>query len=468
MVIEPQQNRYPVYSAAQIRAAEAPLLAAEAPGENRLMQRAAYAVARETIRLLKSQGKPVAGAKILVVAGPGGNGGDALYAAHFLQHRGVKPTVLLASGSTNYPEALAALGQVDLVSSETCRWQEYSVIIDGLLGLGARLPLREENAQLVQAINDAGCSVVAVDLPSGLDPDTGAADPHVGAVKAAVTVTFAGLKPAHVFADCGKIIIHNVGFTPAQTVATVVLGLDWWPVPGPQSHKYTGGVLGVYAGSDDYPGAAILAVAGAVAATSPLVRYLGVCKQQVLAAFPSVVTKPGEVDAWVTGPGGFARHLLAAPIPVLLDAEAFSLPGIVPQIASRSAFTVLTPHDGEYHRLTGHKVGADRLAAAAELARATNAVVVLKGKATVVSDGTEHVIVPASASWAATPGSGDVLSGIIGALIAAQPSLNAVVQAVRAHADAAAKLGRPGTALEIAGLLPQVLGEYLSSAPAGE
>jgi hydroxyethylthiazole kinase-like uncharacterized protein yjeF len=207
-----------------------------------------------------------------------------------------------------------------------------------------------------------------------------------------------------------------------------------WPVPRPHDDKYSQGVVGVLAGSAAYPGAAILCAGAAVAATSGMVRYAGAAAAQVVSHWPEVVAAPsaadaGRVQAWAVGPGlgtddaalAALTHALRSDVPVIVDADALTLLAAHQHLLrNRSAPTVLTPHAGEYERFDLGPVGSDRVGATRRLAEALGAVVLLKGHVTVIAlpSGATYLN-PAGGSWAATAGSGDVLSGIIGALLAA-------------------------------------------------
>ena len=150
------------------------------------------------------------------------------------------------------------------------------LVIDGVVGISGSGPLRPAAAEVFAAVDDAGIPVVAVDIPSGVDVQTGAANGP--AVRAALTVTFGGLKPVHALGDCGRVELVDIGL---DLPPTDVLGFEAadvaarWPVPGPNDDKYTQGVTGVLAGSATYPGAAVLCTGAAVAATSGMVRYAG-------------------------------------------------------------------------------------------------------------------------------------------------------------------------------------------------
>jgi ADP-dependent NAD(P)H-hydrate dehydratase / NAD(P)H-hydrate epimerase len=296
--------------------------------------------------------------------------------------------------------------------------------------------------------------VVAVDIPSGIDVQTGAAGgPHV---RATLTVTFGGLKPVHALGDCGRVELVDIGL---ELPPTDVLGFDTadvgsrWPLPGPKDDKYTQGVTGILAGSATYPGAAVLCTGAAVAATSGMVRYAGSAAAEVVSHWPEVVAAPsagaaGRVQAWAVGPGlgtddaGAAAlwFALETDLPVIVDADGLTILAAHPDLVSgRNAATVLTPHAGEFARLAGAPPGDDRVDATRKLADQLGVTVLLKGNVTVIAEpGGPVYLNPAGQSWAATAGSGDVLSGIIGALLAAGlPAGEAAAAAAFVHARAA-------------------------------
>lgn len=445
------------YTADQIRAAEAPVLAALPAGA--LMRRAAAGLAAAVAAELRRRTGGVTGRVVCAVVGSGDNGGDALWAAALLRRRGAGAyAVLLDPGHTHLP-ALAAFRAaggrvVAAVPAGT------DLVIDGVVGISGSGPLRPAAAAVFAAADSAGVPVVAVDIPSGIDVHTGAITGP--AVRAALTVTFGGLKPVHALADCGRVELVDIGL---DLPASDLLGLEApdvsarWPVPGPHDDKYTQGVVGVLAGSAAYPGAAILCTGAAVAATSGMVRYAGTAAAEVVAHWPEVVAAPsgpeaGRVQAWVVGPGlgtdeaafSALTFALSSELPVIVDADALTMLARHPHLVSaRVAPTVLTPHAGEYERLAAGigappKVGDDRVGAARRLATELGAVVLLKGNRTVVVDGESGVgyLSPAGGSWAATAGSGDVLSGIIGALLAASLApAEAAAAAAFVHARAA-------------------------------
>lgn len=440
------------YSAEAIRAAEAPLLASLPDGA--LMRRAAHGLATSVAAELRRRTGGVAGRRVCAVVGSGDNGGDALWAATLLRRRGVAATAVLLNPDRAHRKGLAALRAsggrvVDIVPADT------DLVLDGVVGISASGSLRPGAAELFADVEARGIPVVAVDVPSGIDVDTGAAaGPHV---EAALTVTFGGLKPVHALGDCGTVELVDIGLA---LDASEVRGLEAadvaarWPVPGPHDDKYTQGVTGVLAGSATYPGAAILCTGAAVAATSGMVRYAGTAAAQVVDHWPEVVATSnavaaGRVQAWVVGPGigtddaGAAAlwFALDTDLPVIVDADALTILAAHPElVAGRAAPTLLTPHAGEFGRLAGHPPGDDRVAATRKLAAAFGATVLLKGNVTVIADPTGAVFLnPAGQSWAATAGSGDVLSGIIGTLLAAGlPPGEAAAMAAFVHARAAA------------------------------
>jgi hydroxyethylthiazole kinase-like uncharacterized protein yjeF len=443
------------YCVDAIRDAEAPLLASLPDGA--LMRRAAFGLATEIIGELTARTGGVAGRRVCAVVGSGDNGGDALWAATFLRRRGAAADAVLLNAERTHRDGLAAFRKaggriVENVLPAT------DLVIDGVVGISGSGPLRPAAAEVFAGVRDAGIPVVAVDIPSGVDVATGAITGP--AVRAALTVTFGGLKPVHALADCGRVELIDIGLSLPDTD---VLGFEAadvaarWPVPGPHDDKYSQGVTGVLAGSSTYPGAAVLCTGAAVAAHSGMVRYAGGAHAEVLARWPEVIASPtpaaaGRVQAWVVGPGlgtdetGAAAlwFALETDLPVIVDADALTILAAHPELlknrAKRGAPTVLTPHAGEFARLAGHPPGDDRVGACRKLADAFGATVLLKGNVTVIADpGGPVYLNPAGQSWAATAGSGDVLSGMIGALLASGlPPAEAAAAAAFVHARTAA------------------------------
>lgn len=490
------------FTADQIRAAEAPLLAAQAHPDQ-LMQSAAHAVFEAAEAMLGgSAGSAGSAGRVLVLAGPGGNGGDALYAGAELALAGQGVDALLTAGHAQQ-RALAAFSNAGGQVLETLpdSSAEYALAIDGITGIGGSGGLREELADVVRWLRRV--RVLAVDVPSGVDADTGeAGELHI---TADATVTFGGWRRAHALApECGVQLLANIGL-PGRPLHAELLDTmpEWahdgptlvlanravadpqgWPdtlsplpaapvqdvTPGPADDKYSGGVVGIRAGSAGYPGAAVLTVSGAVMATPAMVRYAGPEADGVVRVRPEVVVTrrledAGRVQAWVFGPGAgtgeeAARELawaLEQQVPLLIDADGLTLitqhEHLRQAVASREEPTVLTPHGGEFSRLR-EAAGvrkSTRFEETLELAATLRATIVRKGRITLIAPEDDPNLihaVDAGHSWAATPGSGDVLAGIMGAHVALSAALaeqaaaaevvtGAVTGAVTVHAAAA-------------------------------
>ncbi|GAA2620639.1 NAD(P)H-hydrate dehydratase [Paractinoplanes durhamensis] len=475
---------------ADVRAAEKTLMATLPAGT--LMQRAAAGLARRCALLLEESGG-VYGARVLLLVGSGDNGGDTLYAGAALARRGAQVRALLLRPERVH---LAGLGALRAAGGFTVRelGTRADLVLDGIVGIGASGGLREPAIGLVARLGDlrgrAGGRppVVAVDVPSGVAVDTG--DLPGEAVTADVTVTFGCLKPAHVLGPaavrCGQVELVDIGLgpvlraDPAVRVAELADIAQWWPQPGPASDKYTRGVVGIATGSAKYPGAALLSVSGALAGPTGMVRYAGSAHEEVVRAHPSVVAVPrpgdaGRVQAWLCGSGlgtdeesrRTLRSVLATSLPVVLDADALTLlvDGSHAEDLRRDAPLVITPHDGEFKRLAGESPGADRVAAACKLAAWINAVVLLKGDRTIVATPAGEVWAnPTGDSVLATAGSGDVLAGLLGSLLAGGlPPERAAVAAAYVHGLAGRRAGHDGpvTAPDVAAALRPVLADLL-------
>ncbi|NMN96217.1 NAD(P)H-hydrate dehydratase [Antrihabitans stalactiti] len=445
------------YSVDQVRAAEADLFTRVREGVP--MQRAAYGLARVVAAELRTRTGGVSGRNVTLLVGSGDNGGDALFAGAFLRRRGVAVRAVLLDQARAHSKGLAALrksgGRVatDIGTPD--------LVVDGIVGISGHGPLRPAAADLVGKVR---APIISVDLPSGVDPDSGAVDGP--AVRADVTVTFGAYKRVHALAApwCGRVELVDIGLrlvdADLQAMEIAEVG-SLWPIPRSTDDKYTQGVVGIRAGSARYPGAAVLCTGGAVAATSGMVRYVGSATDQVLAHSPEVVAAPdfdsvGRVQAWVVGPGcgtdysalDILERVLGTDLPVVVDADALTLLATHPHLVRfRQAPTLLTPHAGEFERLAGAAPGPDRVGAVRKLAEAWGVTVLLKGRATVIAaPGAPTYVNEAGGSWAATAGSGDVLSGIIGALLAAglEPAI-AAAMAARVH-SLAANLAAEGSA----------------------
>jgi len=419
----------PLHTVAQVRSAEEPLLTAGVP----LMARASTGLAVAVARRLPY----VYGARVVLLVGTGNNGADALYAGAWLARRGASVAAVLAGDPVQHAfdaflHAGGRAGTADALAGA-------DVVLDGLVGIGGRGPLRPGAADLVAQLRDA--TVVAVDVPSGVDADTGVVSE--GAVRADLTVTFGTLKPGLLLArhHVGELHLVDIGLPlpPAQThVLTDASVRDLLPRPGHADDKYTRGVVGVRAGSPEFAGAAVLAVGAAVLSGAGLVRYRGGGSGLVRGRFPEAVVAQGRVQAWVVGPGlgldegDAVAEVLAEDVPAVVDADGLTLVAKAPGLLQRPAPTVLTPHDREFARF-GDPVGPDRLGAARALAHRLGVHVLLKGAATVVAAPDGRAFVNGTGSpYLATAGSGDVLAGAIGALLA-QGLEPLVAAAVAAH-----------------------------------
>jgi len=490
------------HAVADIRAAEQALMARLTPGA--LMQRAAAGLAGVCAGLLPR----VYGARVVVLAGSGDNGGDALYAGARLARRGSRVTAV-AAGTRLHGQGAAALraaggrvtesGDPDLPALMNAT----DLVLDGLLGIGGRGGLREPQAGLAALAETAraghGTTVVAVDLPSGVDADTG--EVTGSAVQADVTVTFGTWKtgllvdPGAARAGLGHLIdIGLAPYLPAPAAGAYGTGdvAALLPRPGRESDKYRRGVLGIVAGSDRFTGAAALAVGGALRGGAGMVRLVSaeraaaVVRQHwpeavitVAADTGDEVAAAGRVQAWLAGPGmgtderarGRLAAVLATGLPVLVDADGLTLVAREPElVAGRRAATLLTPHAGELARLLRGDpavVTARRAEHARAAAAAFGCCVLLKGSTTVVApaDGGPLLVNPTGTGWLATAGTGDVLAGLAGALLAQGLEVAEAAAAAAYLHGIAARYAADGAGPLPAGEAPIGAGDVLSALP---
>lgn len=428
------------YSVETVRAAERELMARLPEGA--LMQRAAAGLAAACADLLGR----VYGRRVVLLVGSGDNGGDALYAGARLARRGAGVTAVLLAPERAHAAGLAALRRAGgrTVNADNAENVENAIrgadlLLDGIVGIGGKGGLRPDAARLAAVADSARCAVVAVDLPSGVDADTG--EVRGAAVRADLTVTFGTHKPGLLVDPAreyaGSVRLVDIGLDlPGQPVLEALQHADvrrLLPMPSGESDKYRRGVVGIAAGSARYPGAAVLAVAGALRGGAGAVRYVGPAGDAVLARFPETLVsdrgpqQAGRVQAWVVGPGAgddasAVGEVLASDVPVLLDADGLRLADR-DAVRARTAPTLMTPHAGEAAALLGvprEEVEAARLASARELAARYDATVLLKGSTTLVAGpgGGAVRVNPTGTAWLATAGSGDVLSGLAGSLLA--------------------------------------------------
>ena len=477
-----------LYPADVVRRAEDSLLARVPEGS--LMQIASRGLATHILRLVGDVRGSIAGARVLLLVGAGNNGADALYAGAYLCNRGMAVTAVLVSGSWHVDAALALVhagGRLSSVDHVDNLADEADVIVDGIVGIGARGAVRDPAAAVVLRANESDALRVAVDVPSGIGVDDGSVDGV--AFEADVTVTFGCYKPGlfvHPGRECaGAVRLVDIGLQsdlPEPTVRVMDLldVAEFVAGPQPDDHKYRRGVVGIAAGSPAYPGAAFLATGAARYSGVGMVRYLDrgdLVAPRVIEAFPDVVADPRDpradsrVRAWGCGPGfteadtQTVAMMISEPTPIVLDAGALAcvaesdeLSGSVRSRAELGLTTVLTPHEGEYARLFGSH------ASPAEVAADWGVIVVRKGPSTTITGPDGSVVVDSMGTPAlACAGSGDVLTGLIAGLLAANPHddpQEVTAAAVWLHGLSGRIAGageRPVTSVDICAALPRAI-----------
>ncbi len=438
--------------------------------EGALMQRAAAGLAHAVLEFLGD----AYGRRVLLLVGSGDNGGDALYAGARLARRGVGVQALLLNPDKAHQAGLEALRRAGgHVVTDVTAAATPDVVVDGIVGIGGKGALRPDAARLVEALSRV--PFVAVDTPSGVNVDTGEVDgPHV---EATVTVTFGTHKIAHLIdpaaAACGAVHLVDIGLDLPSAAVTALQAEDvaaLLPRPDAFAHKYTRGVVGVRAGSEQYPGAAVLCVSGASSGLVGMVRYDGEAADLVRQQHPEVVVGAGQVQAWVVGSGGGAdageavKRSLEDDVPLVVDAD-----GLTHVTGPMGVPALLTPHAGELARMLDverAEIEAEPLRFARQAAERFGSVVLLKGRHTLVAapDGDVRVST-VGGPWLATAGSGDVLAGLCGALLAAGlDPLDAGSVGSWVHGAAAelAGHGGPVTAPDVAAAVPEVCRLLLS------
>ncbi len=471
------------HTVAQVRAAEEELLAATPEGA--LMKRAATGLAHAVAEFLGR----VYGARVLLVVGAGNNGGDALFAGAALARRGAHVDAVLLVPDKAHAAGLAALraagGRVVDGSPGDDYDVDYDVAVDGIVGIGGSGPLRPAAEAVMDAARDVPW--IAVDVPSGVEVDSGEV---TGAhVRAEVTVTFGTHKPALLVDPaaqaCGAVHLVDIGLQLPEAPVEALQAEDvaaLLPTPAPDAHKYTRGVVGVRAGSAQYPGAGLLCVAGASTGLAGMVRYVPSDPEEgeerapvealVPAMHPETVLGPGRVQAWVVGSGAGSsaerqlRAALADEVPLVVDADALAVVADCGGVAGRPA--VLTPHAGELARmldLPREVVEAEQLGRARQAAERYGCVVMLKSRHTLVAEPGGRVrVTSVGPPWLATAGAGDVLAGLVGALLAAglEPFDAASVGSwLHGAAAALVRPAGPVVAPEVARMVPEVCARLL-------
>ncbi len=482
-------------TAAQMREADRLAIAAGTPGIE-LMERAGRAAAEVAAGM-------AGGGPIAILCGPGNNGGDGFVMARLLAAQGREVTVGLIGdrGRLVGDAALAAAawtGPVDDASAIDL--SRAAIVVDALFGTGLARPLAGDAAAVVEAMNGAGRPVLAVDMPSGVDSDTGAV---LGtAVRATRTVTFAARKPGQLLMPgrrhCGAIALADMGIPPdvLNRVAGSLHANEpplWehaYPRIDDESHKYTRGHALVLSGPSTRTGAARLAARAALRAGAGLVTLAAPRSALLVAAaqLTAIMLRPcdgaGDLAAILEdpryavvalGPGYGVGEETRAAVAVaaaarrglVLDADALtSFAGATDDLAQVLAGTpaVLTPHGGEFARLLGDVAGASKVDRASEAAARLNAVIVLKGADTVIAAPDGRAAINAHASpYLATAGSGDVLAGLIAGLMAqGMAPFEAACAGVWLHGDAGLRLGPGLIAEDLPEAMPAVLRDLLS------
>lgn len=475
MLVAGLTNSQPLFSGHEIRLIEQ-AVAILSPSPT-LMERAGKAASELATHLLGN------GYFVLVLAGPGNNGGDALVAARFLREQNYRVTVVLTGDPSRLPlDAAAALqawcdGEGEVLSAIPSEGH-WDLVIDGLFGIGLERDLDGKYLELVKQVNRMETPVLSLDIPSGLDNETG--QPLRAAVRADQTLTFIGLKPGLLTAYgpdyCGQIYLDTLDL-PSELLPSVkgqLIGakdVSSYLKPRPRnSHKGMQGSVGVLGGAESMTGAAILAGRSALLLGAGRV-YTGLLAENAPAVDPlqpelmlrsSDALFQMDLDCLIIGPGigqsaqalGYLRQALQSNFRLIIDADALTLLGAHAELQellkTRRAENILTPHPSEAGRLLGcsnHEIQQDRVGSAQVLASRLNSLIVLKGAGTVCAfpDETWHIN-PSGNPGLSSAGMGDILCGMIGALLAQRLSAEkATLLAVYLHGLAADELVKNGT-----------------------
>ncbi len=498
MAVQSKQNFHTLLTAQQSRDIDANAIAAGVSGRD-LMEAAGQAVAQTLSDYI---GTPLeAGGAVIILCGPGNNGGDGFVAARYLDQLGYPVSVRCSKLPSKLKgDAKNAAGkwhgEVEPIS--TNGFETAAAIVDCLLGTGLKNPVEAELADLIQAVNASETFVLATDIPSGLCADTG--KPLGACIEAGATITFNFKKPCHTLVPgryfCGgneNIHVADIG-TPSDALSDIAANQSenlpslWgqtFPFSGPQTHKYGRGHMLVLGGKEPTLGASRLASlaglrvgAGLVTLAAPTETYpvqasalMDVMVRRFDSAFGfmGIVNDP-RIQSVLVGPGSgrgektvdLVKQVGAKNKSLVLDADALvSLVGRSDVIAElKSPQIVLTPHEGEFAKLfPAIDFREDRVAATQAAARQTNTVVVLKGVSTVVAapDGRASIATNAP-SWLSVGGTGDVLSGMICGLITqGMPAFEAASAGVWLHGEAGMKAGRGLIASDLLDVIPKVL-----------
>ena len=439
----------PIYTTRAIRKLEA--LTTQASGAPTLMERAGAAAAGLARSLCGDTAKA-----ILVLAGPGNNGGDAFEVAAHLKRGFFRVSVVFAGERDKLSkDARAALGKWEAAGGTLLDTipenSRFDLAIDGLFGIGLTRPLEDTQAALVGKLNALGAPILSLDIPSGINADTGAV---MGcAVRASHTITFLAHKVGLLTLDgpdhCGALKLDTLGIDPAGVLDAEGELLDGSILKGainprPRNfHKGQAGSVGILGGAAGMVGAAVIAGRAALQCgagrvylglLTPHPPYVDYARPELMLRKPSAVTEKGLVNMLVAGPGmgkslagrKLLRAALGAPVPLLLDADALNLVAesrtFTAALAKRPAPTIMTPHPAEGARLLGRTTGevqSDRVASAREIAQRYRSLVVLKGNGSVIAAPDGKFWINSSGNpGMASAGMGDALSGMIAALCA--------------------------------------------------
>jgi hydroxyethylthiazole kinase-like uncharacterized protein yjeF len=459
----------PILLAAEVRAVEQAAAAADPAPQ--LMERAGLAAAELAREIAGGSGKP-----LLVLAGPGNNGGDAFVAARHLKEWWFNVTVVFAGDEKKLsPDAASALQAWRAAGGSTVdslpAAREWGLVVDGLFGIGLEREIAGRYAAWIAAANDLPAAVLSLDISSGLDSDTGRV--MGSAVRASHTITFIALKPGLLTLGgpdhCGEIHLRALGLEAgaSRPARGRVLGAEILPAAlkprARNTHKGDFGSAGIIGGDCGMVGAVLLAArsalklgtgrvyAGLVARDGPAVDMF---QPELMIRSADEVLKLDHLTCIAVGPGlgmlpdaaCYLDWALESRLPLVLDADALNLvamdSGIAARLAPRKAATLLTPHPAEAARLLGvptREVQADRIKAATALAARHNALVALKGAGTICAGpaGDWHINTSGNPGMASA-GMGDVLTGMIAALLAQDlEPRTALLAAVYLHGAAA-------------------------------
>lgn len=462
--------------------------------------------------LMEAAGKAIADAvsadapqaeSVCVLCGPGNNGGDGFVAARLLKQRGYTVRLALLGRPdvlTGDAAAMAASWDGDIIPLKPACVESAEVIVDAIFGAGLARPVEGGVAETIKAANASHALIVAADIPTGIDGNTG--EMKGVAVNAATTVTFFRAKPGHYLlpgrAHCGTLLVADIGIgsgvlseiDPDTFLNLSGIWKDAYPWPKPEGHKYSRGHALIVSGEADATGAARLSARGALRTGAGLVTLAGSKAATAVNAAHSTAVMVDSFtgvkgleqlltdtrkNAVVIGPGAGVRKqtadmvltVLKSGAACVLDADALTSFSKNPKLLleallKRDAPVVLTPHEGEFDRLFADCASGSKLARARAAARISGAVVVLKGADTVIADPDGRAAINANAPpWLATAGSGDVLAGFIaGHLAQGMHGFEAACAAVYFHGACANAFGPGLIAEDLSEALPAVLRKF--------